>query len=86
MNDGAGYHSSKTTDVYCRYIRLIRIDWPTQSPDLNPIENLWRIIKVQVYAKRHQTRSLKSTKKVIKEEWEKLMERDFRACIESMPK
>ena len=80
MDDGARYHTSKMTTAYCRRIGLI------QSPDLNPIENLWRIIKIRVSAQRHRIHSLELMKKVIKEEWEKLTEEDFRACIESMPK
>ncbi len=86
MDDGAGYHTSKTTAANRRRVKLIRMDWPAQSPDLNSIEKLWRIIKVRVSIKRHRIRSLESMKEVIKEEWEKSTEEDFRACIESMPK
>ena len=40
IDDGAGYYTFKTTAVYRRRVGLIRMDWPAQSPNLNPIENL----------------------------------------------
>ncbi len=86
MDEDAGYHTSKTNSAYRRCIRPICIDWPAQSSELNSIKNLWWIIKVQVSAKCHRIRSLKSMKEVIKEEWEKLTKEDFRECIERMPK
>lgn len=39
--------------------------WPAQSLDLNPIKNLWRIIKIKVSAQKHQTYSLKKMQKLI---------------------
>ncbi len=62
------------------------MDWSVQSLDLNPIKNLWRIIKVQVSAERHRIRLLESMKEVIKKEWETLTEEKFRACIEGLLK
>ena len=50
MDNSATYHTFKTTTRYCYYVRLICINWPAQSLNLNPIENLYRIIKIQVSA------------------------------------
>ena len=41
--------------------------WPPNSPDLNPIENLWSIIKRQVYADEKQYSSKMDLWMAIKE-------------------
>ena len=46
------------------------IDWPSNSPDINPIENLWSIIKRRV-EKRRPT-DLKELVKFLHEEWNKI--------------
>ena len=43
------------------------LDWPGNTPDLNPIENLWALMKAKVSEK--QLLSLKALRKVIKEVW-----------------
>ena len=45
-------------------------EWPSQSPDLNPIKNLWRELKLRV-AKR-QPWNLKDLERICKEEWTKI--------------
>ena len=40
IDNGARYHMSKMTIVYCRRVGLIHMDWSAQSPNLNPIKNL----------------------------------------------
>ena len=82
----AGYHTSKTTTKNRHEVGLIRMNWPAQSPDLNPIENLWRIKKHRVNARRHQIHSVDEMKVTIEKEWGLLTEEDFRRCIESMEK
>ena len=42
-------------------------DWPSQSPDLNIIENLWSSVKVKVSKK--CPRTLEGLWKIIEEEW-----------------
>ena len=43
------------------------MDWPPQSSDLNPIENLWSIIKRKIYGKGRQFGNKR-------EFWEKISE------------
>ena len=59
-------------------------DWPPNSPDLNPIENLWSTLGDHVA--RRQPKSIKHMKKIIREEWNNVATPEVRsALINSIP-
>jgi transposase len=45
-------------------------EWPSQSPDLNPIEYLWRDLKIAV--QRRSSSNLTEHERICREEWGKL--------------
>ena len=48
MHDGAPCHRSKLVSYFIQKKNITRLDWLRNSPDLNPIENLWAILKDKV--------------------------------------
>ncbi|KAK1788787.1 hypothetical protein P4O66_002596 [Electrophorus voltai] len=43
--DNAPWHTARSIKVWMRDHQIKILSWPAQSPDLNPTENLWNVIK-----------------------------------------
>ena len=62
------------------------IEWPAQSPDLNPIKNLWMILKRAISSQNPSPQTVADLQVVIQEEWKKIPKGDVQKLVESMPK
>ncbi|CAL9697540.1 unnamed protein product [Knipowitschia caucasica] len=63
MQDNAPSHASKYSTAWLASKGLKEgkiMTWPPCSPDLNPVENLWALIKRDLYREGKQYTSLKS--------------------------
>jgi len=57
---------------------------PANSPDLNPIEAIWNIIKQR--ARRRSWDTIEELKEILQDEWSKVTQAEIRARIDDLPK
>ena len=79
MQDVALCHRSKIVKKFLETNHVTTLDWPGNSPDLNPIENLWAQMKDFVAEK--QPSNGKMLVQTIKEVWVKEISKDCCASL-----
>lgn len=86
MQDGAPCHRSKKVMEVLRKEKFSILDWPGNSPDLNPIENCWSYMKKKL-KEDHTITSVPKMMQAIKKMWVKDMSLDyFKGLSASMPR
>ena len=85
MQDGAPCHRPKVATDFLKKNKISVLEWPGNSPDLNPIDNLWTIMKDKVADK--QPSSGKNLKQAIKDVWATEITQEYcEPLVSSMPR
>ena len=76
QHDNAPIHTAKIIKKYLKEVKINVLEWPPQSPDLSPIENLWDHLKTRIA--KHKPRNIHELREIIDEEW---MKTDSNYCL-----
>ncbi len=82
QQDNAKPHTAAIATAWLRSRRIRVLNWPTCSPDLSSMENIWRIIKQKIFQRRPQT--LQQLETYIRQEWNQIPTPKLQKLITSM--
>lgn len=84
MHDGASAHRSKMTSSWLQKKKIPTIKWPANSPDLNPIENVWGILTRAVFANGRQFKNKVELREEVLKQWSLIKPKELLNHVESM--
>ena len=84
QQDNSPNHRANIVKNYLKNAKIKTLTWPSQSPDINPIENIWAEIKRKT--KDCNCSNKQDLFKVILKAWNELTSTYLSKLIESMPK
>ena len=89
MDDNVGYHRAGLNKVISSAYGITKYPLPSFSPDLNPIENAWHLLKSRLRKRftqgEHRPHSEDELWEALSEEWERIDQNTLDRLIDSMP-
>lgn len=86
MEDGAPCHTARATQLWLGENGITKLPWPSQSPDMNPIEHLWGLLDRSLRKKKTKASNKLELLRLLRETWQEISQNDIRNLISSMPR
>ena len=85
QEDNSPIHTCKLAKKWRESVGMESLQWPPNSPDLNPIEHVWYIFKTAVQNMNPRPMTVPDLTKALKKAWNELDMNVINNLVESMP-
>ncbi|CAB4487994.1 unnamed protein product [Rhizophagus irregularis] len=86
QEDNAAPHRSRVATAARKNAEIVTLDWPAQSPDINPIENIWAEMKMMIRRRSPPLSSISVLMEYVTDAWNDIPPEYYRKLIKSMPR
>ena len=93
QQDNAPIHRCRRVEEWLFTRSIAWIDWPPYSPDLNPIEHVWSLLKNKLYIMfpelfmlRKNNADIEEFTECLQKAWVAITQAEIRTIIESLPR
>ncbi len=84
QQDNATPHTAMITRNFLQQNNINVLDWPANSPDLNPIENIWSELGRAVHRRDPIPANARQLRDALVAEWNNLPQQLFESVVQSM--
>jgi len=85
MEDGAPAHCAGATKAWQDEHHMPKLVWPPSSPNLNPIENIWHLLKTRLNKWNPRPTTMAAVRVAILEEWNGITIDEIWRVVDNMP-
>ena len=84
QHDNDPKHTAGKIKEYLQNADINVLEWPPYSPDLNPIEHLWKVLDEQTIERRPKNEN--GLYELLKNEWANIPKETIEKLVKSMPR
>ncbi|GFW23450.1 transposable element Tcb1 transposase [Trichonephila clavipes] len=85
MDDNCRPHRANLVEDFFFEEGIVRMEWPTCSPDMHPIQHVWDALGRRVAGRQPTPQTLQELERALLEEWDKIPQLVIKSLINSMP-
>lgn len=87
QQDNAPVHKARSTlEYFAKHGVQLFDNWPSKSPDMNIIENVWSMLARKVYENGRQYDTKEELKKAVEAAWQNLTQDKIHSLYDSLPR